>query len=262
MNHLTLMLDCPSGRIPVGSFLIAIKNLSGLLSEVERQIEPKQVGSRWAVVRLSMSSPVTIQIAPLEPRARETARFAIDRTVAGFRELEKHEVRPQYFTDEALSRARAVMGILDQKSITGVHIRDGDESVEVSHKLVAHVDVLIERKITECEGAIEGKLEVINVHTGLKVIVYRHSDNRPITASIIDAGGMMESVKDALGKRVYASGTLKRDKYGEIVEIQIGDIKVLPPDSELSPLDSYFGIDPDFTGGLSVDEFLRRVRDE
>lgn len=69
-------------------------------------------------------------------------------------------------------------------------------------------------------------------------------------------------VQSALKARVLVSGTVTYRTDGTPTNItDVDEIRVFPPDDELPSIDDVAGIDPDFTGGLSSEEWVRRQRD-
>ena len=124
----------------------------------------------------------------------------------------------------------------------------------------AEVAVTIPRKPTESVGSIEGRLELINIHGGFEVGIYRRQDGVRVMAKFEEEVEFSEITK-LLGKRVQATGVVKWKPDGTPTRIQVKTIAGV--DEESTPdITDLFGLDPDITGGLSVEEFLRRQRDE
>jgi len=260
--HFITRLDSPTGEIPLSVLAKAVTHLSIILRELDKEISDGKISLIWALSGVHMGSPAEFEIAPLTLEEEFDALNSITKTIDGFGSLEQESKRPRFFSDIALRNARAFANLLDQKNITGISLRNDKQHVTLSHQLVANVDLIIPRKTEEFMGAIDGRLEMIDVHSGLKVGIYRIIDKKYIKVLFKDTKAMKQKAIDALDKRVYATGEIKRDHRGEPKEILVYDLKVLPEDSELPTLEDVYGIDPNFTGDLSVEEYLRKLRDE
>jgi len=73
----------------------------------------------------------------------------------------------------------------------------------------------------------------------------------------------MEKVKKFLGARVQVSGIVSRNEKGEPVRVLLEketDLKIFGFDLKILPFKKLGGSDPDFTGDLSTEEFIRKIR--
>ena len=258
--RIRLILSSPSGKIPLSSFSRAIGKLRLILEEIEERISNGEGHNIWAVTNLNMASPADIQIEPLEAKefldAEQSIKYAID----GFSSLNRTPVRPAGFSDTALKRTREFAGLKDAKSLDEIKLLNGSNEVSLTGHIIANVDDLIGPPPKDAIGSIRGKLDIINVHTGLQVGIFQDLDRKCIKAIIEDENDeLLERAKSLLGKLIVATGEIKRNKFGIPREIRVQTIE---PASERTDIREAFGIDPDFTDGLSVDEFLRRQRDE
>ena len=61
------------------------------------------------------------------------------------------------------------------------------------------------------------------------------------------------------GRRVLVSGTVNYKSLGRLSQIQATDVKFYPAKSELPGIDDI--LDENFTGGLSSEEYLAKLRD-
>lgn len=75
---------------------------------------------------------------------------------------------------------------------------------------------------------------------------------------VADAGQFARLVA-ALGRRVEIAGRLTRDADGRAIAVAMRDLEVLPAGR---PLTDLIGLDPDFTGGLTPEEYLEEIRGE
>jgi hypothetical protein len=64
----------------------------------------------------------------------------------------------------------------------------------------------------------------------------------------------------AWNKRVVAGGILTRNAAGQAVRLDLEELILLPDETEQISAWNLLGIDPDYTGALSTDEYLDRTR--
>jgi len=257
---ITLVLSSPEGKIPLSSFSNAIKYMRALLEEIDRHLSEGMPPNIWAVTDLRMSSPAHIGIEPKDLRSDLDPAKSVHLAIAGFQSLNVSPLRPLGFSDNALRTSRALARIKDIKNIDDIHLMNGQVAVAITGHITANVDELIGSPPKESVGGIQGRLDVINVHTGLQIGIYRKPDNLYVKAEFEEEDGkLMDRVKGFLGQPVLVFGTIKRAKDGAPKTIRITEIDSAPIGSTL---ESIFGIDSDFTNGLDPNDFLREKRDE
>ena len=124
------------------------------------------------------------------------------------------------------------------------------------------------REYTESTlGIIEGHLQMARVHGGLEFEIYRNFDDRCIKAvfsedELPEEDDLVSTAKSYLGKYVYATGEVIRDKRGLPKSILVFQINIVEEEATKVDPTTIFGILPEFTGGLSVDEYLKKQRGE
>ena len=90
--------------------------------------------------------------------------------------------------------------------------------------------------------------------------MYRSLTRRPVTCEFA-AAEFMDEVKAALGKRVVVFGVLKKNANGDTLRIKMDRIQVLG-ESQDNFLADITGLpDPQFSVGVSTDEYLRNIRE-
>ena len=99
----------------------------------------------------------------------------------------------------------------------------------------------------------------MQVHTRREFRLYdRHTDWATRVTVDSDFRGTLTS---ALGEIVIASGQLWRDEHGEPLRLHVRKLEGIDTDNLPSVAD-VSGIAPNFTGGLSSEEYVRRLRDD
>jgi len=73
----------------------------------------------------------------------------------------------------------------------------------------------------------------------------------------------LEKIKASLGRRVRVRGLISRNLRSEPRQVMLyraEDLEIFGEDLKVLPFRSLGGSDPDFTGDLSTEEFIRRIR--
>ena len=108
-------------------------------------------------------------------------------------------------------------------------------------------------------GSLIGRLGQIDVDNRREFRLFdRHTDwATPVTYEPEHLG----TLTDALGEIVIASGELWSDEQDQPLRLEITDLEVIDTENLPSVAD-VSGIAPNFTGGLSSEEYVRRLRDD
>lgn len=113
----------------------------------------------------------------------------------------------------------------------------------------------------ECEGALIGMLEQINIHQGANTFhIYPEVGPRKVTCHF--PFRLYDDAISAVGKKVEVSGTLKYRAHANFPhQIAVSDIDAYAPESDLPHWDDLLGRAPDATGGVPSEAFVRELRD-
>lgn len=131
---------------------------------------------------------------------------------------------------------------------------------ELNRKVREVADKLLREEEWEAWGSVEGYLQMVSIRHSPVCSIYDSLTDHRIECRYPD--DMFSQVKEALGKRVLASGDLRHDRRGYVRSIRLHSLVAFPDDNELPTVESTAGIAPGITGGLSVTEYVRRLRDE
>jgi hypothetical protein len=88
--------------------------------------------------------------------------------------------------------------------------------------------------------------------------IFNPRTRRAVTCLIPAA--RIEEVTSAFGHRVVVGGPLTRNELGQVIHIELVDFEVQLKDFRVPTVDEILGIDPGWTGELSIDDYLTRVR--
>ena len=220
-------------------------------------------GTIFQVVNLSHSSPVTIECEFIgENKLPATLAFDyftknLDSVEAGQTSNFSHTT---FDAMENLVKSKT-------KKIARVELQAiGSTS---GYERVWKLDDAFRQKLAEARNedyvqinTVDGKLEAINIHGKPMFKIFTWL---PYVAGVrcIFPQEMLEQVMGALGKLVSVSGKCHNRPDSVIpYEIQVREIKVLPPPDKSLSLDDLHGIAPEAIGDKTPEEFVRELRDQ
>lgn len=109
-------------------------------------------------------------------------------------------------------------------------------------------------------GQVSGRLESINLHGTKEFRIYPISGPKVLVCRFTDAE-IKEQAKMAVERYITVTGDLSYKPRADFPhQCTVTNIEVHPPDNELPSFFDLKGIAPNATGGLSSEEYIRRIR--
>lgn len=221
-------LSLGGDAIPLMTFLDAAYNLGALLSELDVTIS----GSRnldWVIADLSLGSAnLAVTPVPVDEDALDQSPVIISATLKGLEIIEKAAEWPEYFTDEALLRAKKLVGLINGRveriAVFGNAGEGGTKRIRVTQRVAANVDQLIGTS-TVAKGSVEGTLETLTIHGGTAFNVYDMITLRKVRC-VCDRK-TLDELASALGKRVLVEGEVRYNVYGQPISIKVEQHRIL-----------------------------------
>jgi len=109
-------------------------------------------------------------------------------------------------------------------------------------------------------GSVLGMLEVISVHSGNEVRVWDENTNRPVVCVYPDL--LEEDLKANLRKRVLAYGVVSYNSSGQPLSVALEGIDPYSDVDDLPTIEQVSGLIKNLRGGLSLKDYMERLRDE
>ena len=241
--HSSLRLKL-EGQVTLQKLGQALDAWTDFLREIGREV----VGSdardpvRYVITEARGGS-VTLGVRPQQTTRSVPAAALprIARTVtSGLKSLERTAKRPKHFSDVALERLRD-LAALKGPDIPAVKIANGTgDQLSLSARLLEHVEAVLAPEIKSI-GTVEGQLEGLIIHGKRRFLIYDPLTSRQVTCYFTERVAW-ETVLQAFGKRVAASGFVHSRRSGEKVSVQVSRLYVFPPDSDLPRADSVRGV--------------------
>lgn len=240
--------------ITVSAFIDAASDLYAILNEIDREVSGSQ-SVIWSIAALRSTSAV-MEAAPIlvheetpDNRDRIVAAF-----VQGMQKIETQPVRPDYFSNEALIKAKHLVGILNE-NINRIVIRgtvDGrlSDHIQITQRVAAHVDKLIGVRPVSL-GSVEGILELISIHGGTYFNIYDQLTKRRVKC-VCDRDILNELTDYRnLGRRLLVYGEIQEDISGQPISIKVGKYRFLRDRQELPQGEHLRGILANLPGAES-----------
>ena len=181
--------------------------------------------------------------------------------IKGWEGIENEGIRPLHLTEEGMKSARNIAKRIGEDGIDGIVVSGTDQSVTISPKSSIHLDQLMGEKYWSL-GSAEGTLEAISIHGSSRFTIYHSRTKKAIRCDIpATKAELLDRAKEALGRRVQARGRLERNARGELIRIKAERLRILREREELPTIAELGGKYPDFTGGLTTEEYVRSLRD-
>jgi len=260
MNTLHLELDGDPETILLHAFGSAIQNWLAILADLDAGVSGNPRGTvDWIISDLAIGSACVKVIGRNRTEGQDFAPRVVREHVAGIRLIESEGVTPPYQTERGIKGIRNMFRLITREGVTGLRIWSPEEEAVVSAKGVVHAGQLLSSRYTSI-GSIEGRLETISLHRGSKVVVYHQVTHRGVSCRLPRGDEWLERVKDALGKRVNVAGLIHWNARGEQVRVDVEDLRLLRPRSELPSSRDIGGKFPRLIGKRTTEAYLKEVR--
>ena len=278
MTRLRFEIEVSPSGINLHSFTTATTRFLQLLREIDSAISGKGGGMvNWYVVDTKRNEGIKEDVTaiknfaieiesklkppPLRPRTpiRDTGSAVAQSFVTGFENIEKRGISPPYLSEFGLERLQEMMHLLHRNGARGfsAEIVGENRAVSVGEQAVKTLRELLPTQRAE-EGTVEGALETISVHKNKKFIIYDSLTGKGVTC-LINKDELFDLATSSLGKKVIVAGKVFYNVKDEPLRIQVRSIRVLGT-KRLPTVAEITGSDPEFTGSLTTDEYIRRVR--
>ncbi|UUN28585.1 hypothetical protein [Streptomyces sp. FIT100] len=253
-------------RLDLQAYTSILSEVRKSLEEVDRIAIPARTPRmQWAIKDMSMRQDVRILLVPKvipNKRAISTLSVPTEGLVSGVRSLSRVAEIPAYFTDATVHRVEQI----------GKHVRSGDvDRVSVASMRIPTEAAVVDQATTinaaraiepvkKSFSSVTGVLEVLEHRTGRSPRAFLRVDGSKHGVRVEAREDQSSLLREAWGERVLAEGLLKRNILGQPVSLVLDTIENAPDrGNALSPWE-LLGVDPDFTEGLSTEEYIRRVR--
>lgn len=248
------------GAITLKGFLAAIESSFRILAEYDVAISGEPGGSLdWVVKDIATGSLIleAESVSRLENKnfGPEVAR----RFVKGWQQIESTGLSPAFLSDRGMKRAKTMAKLIGREGTTGFVVSGMSEVVEITAQSAVNIDRLIKPRYKSI-GSVEGRLETISIHGKPRFVIYHSRTGKAVNCTVPADKLTSLITTDLLGRRVCAYGLVHSNARGEPLRVDAERIRILREKHELPSIESLGGKHPDFTGGASTVDYLRKLR--
>jgi hypothetical protein len=251
-------------QIELSLFVDSVKDFLRVLKNVDATVSENPQGSvRWLVETLDKRDAAVIGVVPM-PKRPIFDRSAIveSQVIENAHLLSSTGERTKHLSDHALERigklANRTEKIGPMAIWTPVNGKPKQEG-EISPRTLRNIQELTGPKYSGY-GSVTGSLESISVHKGSEFRIWDKQTGKPVRCYF---GSDYENrVKEFLRKDVIVTGEMLKNNAGMPLSVKVDDLEPAPAPVELLPVEQLSGIIRDFTGGLSLKEYLEHSDDE
>ncbi|MFN0071892.1 MAG: hypothetical protein ACKVVP_10440 [Chloroflexota bacterium] len=261
MSGLRITIEGVLGEISVRSFLASVDHALRIADDLDQGISGEHRGSLdWVIRDLEMGSLVVTVEARSRLADRNFGPEVIRAFVSGMSILERGGSTPPFFSETSMKHAQTLARMVGRNGTAGFQFSDFSTTAEVSAHTAVNIEPLIRVK-SWAFGSVEGLIETVSVHRKPRFIVYQDGTRKPVTVRF-DTDEWLEKVLEAVkaGRRVVVSGMVQYNARGEPLSIDFDSVAPLRPESSLPRAAELTGADPQFTGGLATEDYIRSVR--
>ena len=280
-KRITLRVEAssPDTDAPTVDDLVSqLSDYFDLLGIVEQTIAVDgQSAVQWRVVHASKASPLAITAEAFARQyavdVTERVELIVAHTNRGLRKLRDSAERPQFFNDEAVSKAEGLFErVTNGLGLTVVEVA-GEEApaielqpstARVAARNAMEVLSPVARPYKEI-GSVEGYFESVSLDGfGRRLLHIKHrltgDDVKCIVAGDAEREMALREIGDVWRKRrVSVFGTIHYKALGRISQVEASKVRFLRDRGELPDVDDI--IDRNFTGGMRSEDYLAKLRD-
>jgi hypothetical protein len=230
-----------------------------MLGEYDRGISQERRGSlEWVLTKVTSGSLLLDVQSRSRTPGRDFGPAVARQYVDGWNLIEHEGATPPYLTLPTMLKARQVTRLIGTEGVYGYAASDMDETAEVTARASAHMEQLVTVRY-HALGAVEGTIETVSIHGGKRFVLYHSRTKKAVTCTFEDDEWLRQAA-DMLGRRVSVMGTVYFNARGEPVRVEARSLRLFRRPEELPTTQSLTRSDPNFTGGLSTEDFIQEIR--
>lgn len=246
------------GQVRFGAFMSQLQSLAATVAKLDRDANDGKPATTFRIAELSYSSPVRVVLEPHALPKQDYAGHAIIESLVRVASALDNGSDLSGLDADLLEDIRSLARPVG-KSVRNSTLIFNGQRLDLTPRITSKVDYALAVH-DECDGAIEGMLEQINIHESANTFhIYPEAGPRKLTCHF--PARLYDDAVSAVGKRVEVTGTL-RYRLGASYphQIAVTQIEVFPPLADLPDWDDLRGRAPDALNGLSSEAFVRELR--
>jgi hypothetical protein len=229
---LTISIEGP--YFPLTKFRKVLDSFMDLLAEVDKETsDSRNPTVEWSISSIKSGSiHITAVASPANDDVERSRPSQVVQTITqGIDRLLEAPVIPPGFSENALKHIKLFGEIIDPDDFAEISFRSNSWEKSIVPKISGNVDE-ITKTTQKFYGSIEGTLVSISVAGRQSLGIRSSIEGRTIRCYFQD--DLFEDAKKALGHRVYVFGLIRQRSHGPKVNIEVNELRILPPPSEMS----------------------------
>ena len=262
-DRITLVIEGlpeDEGRVRFAVFMAQLQNLSMTLNRLDRDANEGKTATYFEIAELSYSSPIRVVLEAKQVRGQPAFSSVVVQSLSRVtKALAAEETDLSKLDADLLDDIRKIARPVG-KQVKAAALLFGGLTFDLTERLTSRLDTALAVE-DECEGALNGMLEQINIHSGANTfVIFPAIGPKRITCHF--PGRLYDDAVAAVGRRVEVSGTLRYRAGADFPhQIAATAIEAWPPEYELADWEDLRGFAPYATGDLSSEAFIREMRD-
>jgi hypothetical protein len=255
-------------RAEVGRFTRTLDEIVLSLREIDRAYLRRGTRATWVLADLDHDQNELVVRLEARPSTRnrtvEDMLKPVDAFVDGAALLSEVPEVPEYFTSSTVTRLASLAAPRDGVQHVSVAPYNGSRtrSVALSDSVQKNATEAV-RAYEIAYGSVAGVIDLLDSGRrrggNLRLNIYDIQNRQAVQGSI--PASYAEDLRQLWRHRVLVGGIIKRNSRGQAIRIDVDRILSLPESDETRPsTEQLLGIDPDWLGGRSVDDYIREVR--
>lgn len=262
MNEAFCMRIGEIERPDVEDFFAAFQSFLGLLKDVDAALAEHRNGNLlWRVTTLKKDPMPVVGVTPFPIKKRPDTSRSVQRELFGnISALNERGEWGRNLSDLALGRVEKIAKTSPRIGPSVIYIDSrepvGSPTASISRQTLDQVEILREPR-SSAYGTIYGDLGSICIRNGNEFRVWDEESGRPVVCGFKPVEE--QRIKDLLRKRVAITGMIQFNSHGWPISVKNPDAPEVIAEEELPTIEEMVGLIPNFTGGLSLTEFIEEM---
>lgn len=250
------------GNVRLSDFISCLDFVKRAIGRFDRSMS--ETGSStfyYRIVGLKLSSPAEVVVEPLQRSHKKQMNLeAASKTMNFWGKIDRGEMEGiQGPVELALIEDAKKLSSRIKKNMASMKMSSNGTELNITPEFNAKIEMVLAPKETY-PGIVRGFLSYFDGH-GDKQEFRVYSDIPPEMVKCYFPPELMDRAVQGLRQHVEVRGDLSCKAIAKFPdEIAVNHIKIFPKDEELPTLNDLKGMIPGLTGNLSIEDYLRKIR--
>lgn len=266
MATLRVVIKGELGQISARSLASVLQHSLYVLRSLDHRISERPKGTlHWVVENIGHGSSIDVLLGTRVVHGdRDFSSDVHGRFAGGIQIIRREEGTPPYFSTDDVIAVREIVRGFGQDGVTGVAYEPeaAKEPAELTHEIEPEL-IRLTGVAYHALGAIEGRVEVVSVRRKWRhFTITDERTRRAIKCNLPYAleDAVFEAIKER--RRVVARGLIAYNLRNEPMRLEVrGSLRFLGKPEELPTIAELAGSDPNLTGDMDTEDFIRSLRD-